>query len=496
METKYVTIATIAGVSEFQSILPGPADGFAALNVFRADDYAPHISLLAVACVIFITYHHRNGFGLDLDLEWSVLRIIVAGGVRFIRGLDDMEDNLGERRRLLDWSSFVCETIVVDPPPHIIHISDWAHSTSDNTAPDEHKRLVKRPHSTARIAAPGERKRWSPQEEVTKPFEIAMKRVQREIKQNALKLSYPGERYPDLTQEHRIYNYKGEPGVYQCQNALWIWAKLINCLTSSQLNEGPKYVGEKIKEKFPESDMIEERPSMNEFGFVTIKLSGKWIAKSIHKTLRDVIDTWAPKLPVERWDGILPEELNLKRWFLCEKSEGDVVIKGKAPFILPKRDFENANEDFFVLWYGLHEHKADWIVYMTPVRKQVCAEMCLAAAKLAGWISSDRHKPPRTSYAGYRTCTTEMRETLLEEAKSRCLAVSKGEAAKLLAYSAEAVLDCVFRYTSLINHRLAVCTFDLKMFNEKASEFILEKDKGWEKGEERVLGFHLLEFTE
>ncbi|GKA06058.1 hypothetical protein Tco_0685178 [Tanacetum coccineum] len=58
METKYVTIATIAGVSEFLFILPGPADGFATLNVFRADDYAPHISLLVVAYVIFIVYHH------------------------------------------------------------------------------------------------------------------------------------------------------------------------------------------------------------------------------------------------------------------------------------------------------------------------------------------------------------------------------------------------------------------------------------------------------
>ncbi|GKE16122.1 hypothetical protein Tco_1423699 [Tanacetum coccineum] len=38
----------------------GPADGFATLNVFRADDYAPHISLLAVAYVIFIVYHHST----------------------------------------------------------------------------------------------------------------------------------------------------------------------------------------------------------------------------------------------------------------------------------------------------------------------------------------------------------------------------------------------------------------------------------------------------
>ena len=30
----------------------------------------------------------------------------------------------------------------------------------------------------------------------------------------------------------------------------------------------------------------------------------------------------------------------------------------------------------------------------------------------------------------------------------------------------------------------------------QASELILGKDEGWEKGEERMLGFHLLEFTE
>lgn len=38
---------------------------------------------------------NKSGFGLDLDLELSVLRIIVVGGVRFIGGLVDMEDNLG-----------------------------------------------------------------------------------------------------------------------------------------------------------------------------------------------------------------------------------------------------------------------------------------------------------------------------------------------------------------------------------------------------------------
>ncbi|GJX48588.1 arginine--tRNA ligase, chloroplastic/mitochondrial [Tanacetum coccineum] len=83
------------------------------------------------------------------------------------------------------------------------------------------------------------------------------------------------------------------------------------------------------------------------------------------------------------------------------------------------------------------------------------------AAKLEGWILNDRQKTPRASYVGYQSCNTEVNEFLLEIAKRRY----------------EAVLKDII---------------ELK----KASELILEKDAGWEKGEERMLGFHLLEFTE
>ncbi|GJU53663.1 ribonuclease H-like domain, reverse transcriptase, RNA-dependent DNA polymerase [Tanacetum coccineum] len=129
---------------------------------------------------------------------------------------------------------------------------------------------------------------WSLQEEILKPFEIA------------LEDSYPQDIYLGLKQKHRIYTYKGKHGVYECQDALWIWPGLSNCpgITVSELDRGPIYVGEKIKKKFLKSDMIKGRPFINKLGFVTIKLSGKWIAKSIHKMLKAGIDTWAPKLPV------------------------------------------------------------------------------------------------------------------------------------------------------------------------------------------------------
>ncbi|GJY39397.1 hypothetical protein Tco_0425761, partial [Tanacetum coccineum] len=141
-----------------------------------------------------------------------------------------------------------------------------------------------------------------------------------------------------------------------------------------------------IKQWIPRSDMIEERPSTKELGFVTIKLSRKWIAKSIHKMLKDGIDTWAPKLTVKRV------------WNLRAGSRLDGI-----------RDTYTATD-----------------------------------AKLEGWIPNDWQKTPRASYVGYRSCNTKVTEFLLEIAKRRYEAVLEGGPAKLLGYLAEEVLDCVY----------------------------------------------------
>ncbi|GKA12638.1 hypothetical protein Tco_0692184, partial [Tanacetum coccineum] len=178
----------------------------------------------------------------------------------------------------------------------------WKHSALRSAAPDGRERLLefesllKFVPPTLRSASFDEPKRWSLQEEILKPFETTMELVQIDIqKRYALKFSDT-----DLRHEHIIYSCKGEPGLYQCQNALRIWPELIRCSTSSELDYGPIIVAENIKQWIPISDLIEERPSTNELGFVAIKLSGKWIAKRIHKMLKDGIDTWAPKLTVKR----------------------------------------------------------------------------------------------------------------------------------------------------------------------------------------------------
>ncbi|GKA21276.1 hypothetical protein Tco_0701265 [Tanacetum coccineum] len=58
---------------------------------------------------------------------------------------------------------------------------------------------------------------------------------------------------------------------------------------------------ERIKDGIVElkSDMIEGEPWVYGVGFVTIKLSGKWMTENIRKMLRDGIDIWAPRQKLE-----------------------------------------------------------------------------------------------------------------------------------------------------------------------------------------------------
>ncbi|KAK3188507.1 hypothetical protein Dsin_028068 [Dipteronia sinensis] len=85
-------------------------------------------------------------------------------------------------------------------------------------------------------------------------------------------------------------------GDYQCNNALGLFTKF--------KRNGTHYanvhaVGQDIMINLPPSEMIESC-SIGGPGFVNVKLSNDWIAKSIQKMLVDGIETWAPRLPVKR----------------------------------------------------------------------------------------------------------------------------------------------------------------------------------------------------
>ncbi|GJU48297.1 arginine--tRNA ligase, chloroplastic/mitochondrial, partial [Tanacetum coccineum] len=220
------------------------------------------------------------------------------------------------------------------------------------------------------------------------------------------------------------------------------------------------------------------------------------------------------------------DEVNKR--FLIEEKDGNVMIYDRAgdklkPFICGKKDrgFGNASKDLSVLWYGLEKEKANWIVYVTPVQQQEYIEMCIAAARHAGWLPKDRYKSPDTSYAGYQSCSSEV-EKLKNFPWQRAFSELPTSDC-----SSASLLDRAITYTFLKKHRLADCTVDfidlvkeegntlrhlLKTRDEirsfttkfredidelkKASELTLGKAEVWEEGSERVLGLHLLMFTE
>ncbi|GKD02941.1 anticodon-binding aminoacyl-tRNA synthetase, class 1a, partial [Tanacetum coccineum] len=360
-----------------------------------------------------------------------------------------------------------------------------------------------------------EDKRWIFKDEVSKVFDDSIKASFSELEEE---------------EEAEIMTCpKGVPDDYICLNVLSIWPQLRKRYSG---NKEPRHIGKAIRKNLPKSakDMIKQC-SVRGIGYVTFSLSRKWMAQSIHKMIKDGIDTWAPKLPVERvivdFPSLDEEDIHvgllrrrairytlirmlkyskvavlskgkfgcrdfqghdiLKRWFSIKEIQGDegnVVIdtKGILPFILAKRDLIHLCKDLEALRNVIRGKKPDWIVYVTPVRQQEYIEACFTAAKLEKWIQSDmegkwdpsqKNEYPVLTYVGYRSCGTKQDglTNLLDEVKTRCVEVAEGMAAKLLGYNAEEVLDCVLAYTFLKTRRLDDCTFS-EMVNEEENTFV------------------------
>ncbi|GKE17388.1 hypothetical protein Tco_1424965 [Tanacetum coccineum] len=159
-------------------------------------------------------------------------------------------------------------------------------------------------------------------------------------------------------------------------------------------------------------------------------------------------------------------------------------MKGKLPFILPKTDFNTACKDVLALWKDDKLNTVSIYLLNSKSVSQVPLQV-MQDIELLYW--------------------------------------KIGEAAKLLGYSAEAVFRLAVwmfdidemlneegnTFVYLLNTQAKVCRItddSCKDINElkkasissrfNASELILEKEEGWEKGEERMLGFHLLKFTQ
>ncbi|GJR30291.1 ribonuclease H-like domain-containing protein [Tanacetum coccineum] len=150
------------------------------------------------------------------------------------------------------------------------------------------------------------------------------------------------------------------------------------------------------------------------------------------------IDTWAPELPVKRVLVLDYPPMGVDVGRFQQHAIGDTLVH--------MLKYSRADVALNFKSYALEEKQADWIVYVTPIRRQEHIEMCFTCARLEEWYPTGRNGYPKTSYVGYRTFS-ELKEfvSLFEELQSGCRAVAEGKDAKSLGYTHEAVLDCVLQ---------------------------------------------------
>ncbi|PWA52741.1 hypothetical protein CTI12_AA450880 [Artemisia annua] len=156
-------------------------------------------------------------------------------------------------------------------------------------------------------------KRWNFEQEIRDVFNASLKRS-----------------FPELKEEAMIYDSQlGKRGDFNCQNVLTIWPKLRK---SPELRETypniktPRDIGEVIKENLPAyvSDMMDEEPSVEDVGFVTLSLSREWLAKVNIGNLDPVITEGIKASFLAIWDTsmltvIEPVPQAVKTWAVKEE---------------------------------------------------------------------------------------------------------------------------------------------------------------------------------
>ncbi|GJZ75855.1 anticodon-binding aminoacyl-tRNA synthetase, class 1a [Tanacetum coccineum] len=337
-------------------------------------------------------------------------------------------------------------------------------------------------HSTLNKADPDEHNRWSLQEEIAKVFNTSLERTFSPREAVSCSIS-------TCTKE--------DGGDYICSSVMHLWPDI----KKSQKYEGPKHAGVVLKDNIMGSDYKDmmERCVVCGPGFVKFKLCKKWLAKSIHKKLTDVIDTWAPKLSVKKsvlyfFSRNITEEMHmghLRSTFIGEtlarmlEYSGVVVlqkiihdadhldIEGKSSYDLYISETLNllrgkgltivseGDEAVFIegrklplvyltaLRHALDVEKADWIIHVTDVGQRDYIDMCITAAKHVGLIADDHSKYPLShvgfghvqgdDFERFQTSNTKVVSlvNLLDEAKTRCKVLLAGQAGMADEWTAE-----------------------------------------------------------
>ncbi|GJY96784.1 arginine--tRNA ligase, chloroplastic/mitochondrial [Tanacetum coccineum] len=289
-------------------------------------------------------------------------------------------------------------------------------STTMAKKPTTHK-VTKEPTTTEEVI-----KEPTTTEEVIKKFGRSMLSIDIALQLNAaLQNSFRPYLKDELCvckrlDEGRLKKY----GDYLCCNILRICEILRSQDPNRFRHTSPKTIAKEIMVNFVKSDMIRGL-TLVDIGFLAFKINGEWMVERIQKNLKDGIVAWAPMACAKRAIVDFPAQdidvdgvrscyirdtfvrmleysgvevsgkicndqslLKVKKYF--PEEQGTIRKKEELLFVIKEKATHNAHanyvhEDLASLWCGIYEQKADWIVYVTPVRQRDYIRKCFAAAK-------------------------------------------------------------------------------------------------------------------
>ncbi|GKC56940.1 arginine--tRNA ligase, chloroplastic/mitochondrial, partial [Tanacetum coccineum] len=281
----------------------------------------------------------------------------------------------------------------------------------------------------------------------------------------------------------------------------------------------------KAVRKHPKSKTITQI-RLHDVGFLTFKLSPKWMIKRIKKMINEGMDTWAPIIYRESVvvDGPAPdiaayrhaEEIRsryIKEMLICmldysgvdvgtsltnkesrdavgeyfAEKRGEITSKRhKTSLFTVKRGHKPNSfcEDLQTLWSAIFTLRGRLVVYVTPIRRREYVNKCFDAATDEEWVLVESS----VRCCGYRTTSY------------------------VAGYTREASMECAIKYTYLKTHRLAECTLNIdEILDEEGNTFVcllktlvffssLPENLGGGVmaffNKERELALHLVQFTE
>ncbi|GKB73904.1 arginine--tRNA ligase, chloroplastic/mitochondrial [Tanacetum coccineum] len=271
-------------------------------------------------------------------------------------------------------------------------------------------------------------------------------------------------------------------GDYLCSNILHICEILRSQDPNRFRHISPKTIAKEIMVNFVKSDMIRGF-TLVDIGFLAFKINME--LSHGHQCSTKV-----------------------KKYFPDE--QGTIRKKEELLFVIKEKASHNAHanyvhEDLASLWCEIYEQKADWIVYVAPLRQRDYIRKCFTAAK--GYyevedFAADRDfkKHPTMSYLGYGTSGDEQAklfrlwgafQSYYKEACDSYVGEGMMMASGYSCLREEMCFTQGHNFLHLLDTRKKIYS----VIEDSSSRDLFKLNKAF-VGKEREFGLHLLQFTD